>query len=96
MLLHQALSVCYCISVLLETFLLCTPVEFNWDKIIGDTCDPNTLHAYIIAPSINLVLDVFIVVLSMPLLWSLQMSLLKKLGTISMFSLRAVEGLIVG
>jgi hypothetical protein len=86
----MVLSICYWISVFLETFLLCTPVEFNWDKTIAGTCNPNALTAYVVAASINLVIDVFIVVLPIPLLWRLQMSLAKRLGTISLFSLGAV------
>jgi hypothetical protein len=86
----MALSVGYWIHIFLETFVLCTPVQYNWDKTIAGTCDPNTLIAYILAGTINLILDIFIVALPMPLLWSLHMSLPKKLGTISMFSLGAV------
>jgi hypothetical protein len=84
------LSMGYWISVLVEVFVLCTPVEFNWNKTIAGTCDPHSLDAYIAAASINLVIDIFIVVMPVPMLWKLRMSLAKRLGTISMFSLGAV------
>jgi hypothetical protein len=57
----------YFTSVLLETFLLCTPVQFNWDKTITTgTCSPHSQTAYIVAGSTNLVVDSFIVVLPIP------------------------------
>jgi hypothetical protein len=80
----------YFISVLLETFLLCSPVEFNWDKTIPGSCDPNSMVAYIMAGTTNLLIDVFIVVLPMPVLWKLRLPWPKKIAVISMFSLGAL------
>jgi hypothetical protein len=83
----MAASAVYFLSVLLETFLLCQPVQFNWDKTISGTCSPNMLIAYIVAASTNLVIDIVVVVLPMPMLWSLSLPWSKKLAVISMFSL---------
>lgn len=86
----MAVSMGYFLSVLMETFLLCKPVRFNWDKTILGPCDANSLTAYIIAGTINLVIDIVVVVLPMPVLWSLHLSWPKKLGIMSMFSLGGV------
>jgi hypothetical protein len=80
----------YFISVMLETFLLCTPVQFNWDKTIAGTCSPHSITAYILAGSTNLIIDVFIVILPMPALWNLKVSMPKKIGIMAMFSLGAL------
>ncbi|KAF2008746.1 hypothetical protein BU24DRAFT_321242, partial [Aaosphaeria arxii CBS 175.79] len=86
----MVISGLYFTSVLLETFLLCTPVQYNWDKTISGTCSPHSQIAYIIAGATNLVIDVFIVLLPMPILWKLQISWTKKLLVMAMFSLGAV------
>ncbi|KAH6627451.1 hypothetical protein F5144DRAFT_575896 [Chaetomium tenue] len=38
------------ISVLLETFVLCKPVQFNWDKSIAGTCEGQNI-AYLVRAS---------------------------------------------
>lgn len=82
----MALTACYFVSVLLEGFLLCQPVQFNWDKTIPGECHNENL-AYLLAGITNLIIDVLVVVLPIPMLWGLQMPLTKKIGVIGMFSL---------
>lgn len=86
----MAAATAYFISVLLETFVLCTPVQYSWDKGIpgGECKGENT--AYLIAGITNLVIDLFIVVLPMPMLFGLQMSLPKRFSIAGMFSLGAM------
>ncbi|KAI0601485.1 hypothetical protein F4775DRAFT_582067 [Biscogniauxia sp. FL1348] len=86
----MALSLAYFISVLLQTFVLCKPVQYSWDKSIpGGHChEINT--SYLAAGITNLVIDAFIVGLPMPMFFGLQMSLSKKLSIAGMFSLGAV------
>ena len=76
--------------MLLETFVLCTPVQYSWDKGIpgGECKGENT--AYLIAGITDLVIDLFIVVLPMPMLFGLQMSLPKRFSIAGMFSLGAM------
>ena len=83
------ISILYFISVLLETFLLCTPVAFNWDKTIVGRCSGASLVAYILAGTTNLVIDVVVVALPMPMLWNLQLPFGRKIGIMGMFSLGA-------
>jgi hypothetical protein len=81
-------SVLYFLSVLLETFLLCTPVEFNWDKTITTgTCNKGSNIAFILAGTTNLAIDVFVVLLPMPTIWRLQLPMDRKIGIMAMFSL---------
>lgn len=70
----MTVSVAYWISVFLEIFILCTPVEFNWDKSIpGGHCDGDNI-TYLVAGITNLTIDVFIVALPMPMLFRLRIS----------------------
>ena len=80
----------YFISVILEGFVLCKPVQYGWDKSIPDgRCNGENI-AYLVAGITNLVIDAFVVALPMPMLFRLQMSLPKKLGVAAMFSLGGV------
>ncbi|KAI5927096.1 hypothetical protein F4810DRAFT_652294 [Camillea tinctor] len=86
----MVVTVAYFLSVFLETFLLCRPVQYSWDKSIpGGTCYNQNL-AYLIAGITNLVIDAFVVALPMPMLFRLQMDLSKKISIIAMFSLGAL------
>ncbi len=84
-----ALTMCYCTVVLLEAFLLCRPFAYNWDKTIDGEC-ADTTKAFLSAGIINLLLDVCIVVMPMPLLWKLKMPIANKIGISAMFSLGAL------
>jgi hypothetical protein len=77
---------CYCLTTILESTLLCRPFEFNWDKTIEGGYCANERIAWLTAGILNLLLDVVIVVLPLPLLWKLHLPLLKKLGVIFMLS----------
>lgn len=83
-------STAYLISVILEALVLCTPVQYSWDKSIpGGVCNGENV-AYIVSAVTNLVIDAWVVALPMPKLFGLQMSRTKKLGLVSMFSLGAL------
>ncbi|CAI6039114.1 unnamed protein product [Clonostachys chloroleuca] len=85
-----AVTLCYFASVVVETFALCTPVEFNWDKNIpGGNCEHQTA-AFLGAAITNLLIDVFIVGLPMPMLFGLRMSLQKRLSIAGMFGLGGI------
>jgi hypothetical protein len=82
----MALTSAYFIMVFLEAFLLCTPVQFNWNKSIDGTC-ANEQMAFLSAGIINLLIDLIVVLLPMPMLWNLQMGLPKKIGLSAMFGI---------
>lgn len=83
------ITAAYFIMVLIETFCLCQPVQYNWDKSINGKCvGENT--AYLIAGIVNLLIDTFIVILPMPQVFRLQMTLVKRISIAGMFGLGAV------
>jgi hypothetical protein len=75
--------------VLIETFALCKPVQYNWDKSIEGHCNGENI-AYLVAGIVNLCIDTFIVALPMPLVFNLQLVLSKKFAVAAMFSLGAL------
>ncbi|KAI0884270.1 uncharacterized protein GGS22DRAFT_165255 [Annulohypoxylon maeteangense] len=83
----MGISVCYFISVLLEAFVLCSPVEFNLDKTISGGERHNQNLAYIMSGITNLVIDVVVVALPMPLIFRLQISTARKVGVAAMSGL---------
>ncbi|KAJ6024063.1 hypothetical protein N7540_004860 [Penicillium herquei] len=83
------ITAAYFIMVLAETFALCKPVQYNWDKSIEGHCTGENI-AYLVAGILNLSIDTFIVVLPMPLVFNLQMILSKKIPVAAMFSLGAL------
>ncbi|KAJ8130819.1 hypothetical protein O1611_g2804 [Lasiodiplodia mahajangana] len=86
----MGITVVYFISVVVEAFAICKPVAFSWDKTIeGGTC-PGQSAAFLGAGVMNLALDLIIWIIPMPMLFNLQLSMPKKLGVASMFSLGAV------
>jgi len=86
----MAISICYLISVLLETFLICKPVQYNWNKKIHGTCSTKAKETYLAAGIINLVIDIFIVVMPMPVLFRLSIPIGKKVGLIAVFGVGGV------
>ena len=66
-----ALSISLMLAVVLATMLMCRPLSYNWDKSEKGTCGHKTA-LYIGGGIANLLVDVSLVVLPMPMLWSLQ------------------------
>src|SRR4051812_22403499 len=64
-----AVSICYFSSVFIETFALCKPVQYNWNKAIPGSCSEDLTTAYVVAGTMNLVIDVFVVAMPIPMLW---------------------------
>jgi len=86
----MGISTFYFICVFLETFLLCKPVEYNWNKNIKGHCDEKVKETYLAAGIINLICDTFIIAMPMPLLFRLVLPIGKKIGLIAVFSVGAV------
>ena len=85
-----AVTMAYWLSTVLVAFLICRPFAFNWDKVsIKGHCG-NTFAYYLSTAIVNLLIDVAIVALPLPLLWSLQMRTSRKLALTAIFSLGAM------
>lgn len=78
------------IAVLLTTIFQCSPVHAAWDKTIPDLkCFD--LAAFVIGSNVpNILADAVIIALPLPLLWSLKLSTLRKLGLIALFLVAAM------
>ena len=74
-------------AIVLGACLICHPISFFWDQSIpGGYCgDQKSLDLLI--GIFNLLLDVTVVVLPMPVLWSLQIPMRKKAVLSGMFGL---------
>ncbi|KAL2810034.1 hypothetical protein BJX63DRAFT_423398 [Aspergillus granulosus] len=74
-------------SIVLESFLLCKPIEFNYNPFLpGGTCG-NRNAAFVVAGVLNMVTDFMVMSLPVPYIWKLQLPLGRKLGLVATFSL---------
>ncbi|KAJ0117535.1 integral membrane protein [Diaporthe amygdali] len=79
-----AAVVMWMVSVVLETFLLCRPLAFNWDTTIDGVCgDRNAV--FVIAGVTNMVTDFMVLLLPVPCIWKLQMPVGQKIGLLLVF-----------
>ncbi|KAF2197577.1 hypothetical protein GQ43DRAFT_424280 [Delitschia confertaspora ATCC 74209] len=83
-------------AFIIEELALCRPLAFFWDKTIpGGKCSDERL-GYLIPGVVNMVVDIIIFGLPMPLLWSLKISTEKKIGTCVVFGIGLGICLIAG
>ena len=83
----MAISIGWFLSVFLEEMLLCRPVAYNWDLTIeGGSCADRPA-AYLAAGIINLLVDVMVLCLPMPMVWNLQLPKRSKLALSCVFGL---------
>ncbi|KAI6083235.1 hypothetical protein F4821DRAFT_245226 [Hypoxylon rubiginosum] len=75
------------VAVLVETFFLCRPFEFMWDKTVAGGVCGNIKDAYLSTAIVNLVIDLAVVFLPMPVLWKLQMPTGKKVAVSAILGL---------
>ena len=66
-----ALAISLMVGVIFANMLICHPRSYNWDRSEKGTCG-HTTAPYLGSSIANLLIDVSIVVLPMPMLWSLQ------------------------
>ena len=84
----MALTAALLVTIILETLLICRPFAYFWDKSVRGVCG-NEVITYLTAGIFNLLVDVIIVVLPMPMLWRLQLPWTKKLALTGIFGLGA-------
>ena len=76
-------SVC-CVALIMSDFLICRPFALRLGKTIPGTCGDLVLR-YITANVLNLILDLVILSMPMPLLSGLQIPFRKKLALYAIF-----------
>ncbi|KAL4903832.1 hypothetical protein BDW74DRAFT_155471 [Aspergillus multicolor] len=74
------------VAVTLSSLLLCQPLRMNWDPTADGHCG-STEATYLALHIINLILDVTVGLLPVPVLWKLQMKRRKKIELALMFAL---------
>lgn len=74
------------VSVVLETFLLCRPLAYNWDTTIDGTCG-NRQAVYVGAGVSNMVTDFMVLLLPIPFVWRLRMPTASKMSLLGIFCL---------
>jgi hypothetical protein len=74
------------VSVVLETFLLCQPLEYNWNTAIEGSCgDRNAV--YVVAGATNMATDFMVLLIPVPTIWNLKMPTFQRFGLMATFSL---------
>jgi hypothetical protein len=74
----------------LVALLFCIPLAANWDRTIPDAKCGSLAAESISVGTINLLIDVSIIVLPMPVLWNLQLPVRKKIGLTAIFGIGAL------
>ncbi|KAM0270896.1 hypothetical protein ACHAQH_009258 [Verticillium albo-atrum] len=88
--------IAWAIATILAGSFICRPFAMNWDQTIpGGTCG-NQVTSFTVTGIINLVTDVVVLVLPMPLLYKLQLATYKKVTLIAVFGMGAVTCVISG
>lgn len=81
-----AVVVCFGFGVFLQEFLLCRPFAKIWNSLLPGVCGSSS--ATILAEAIiNMLLDIAILSLPMPLVWRLQMTRRRKIILTIIFGL---------
>lgn len=79
--------IAYYVACLLTIFLLCRPLNFNWDKTLeGGKCG-NGIAVEIFSAAYNMFVDVWVVCLPLPVVWTLQIPFQKKIALSTIFAL---------
>ncbi|KAL4888788.1 hypothetical protein BDV59DRAFT_210917 [Aspergillus ambiguus] len=76
------------ISIVLESFLICQPVEYNYNPMRpgGGSCG-NRNAAFVVAGVLNMVTDFMVMLLPVRYIWGLQLATARKVGLIVTFCL---------
>ena len=87
----MALTISYWGGTIVPILLLCSPGAYLWDQQgnLNRTC-LNVSAVCLSASLINLILDIVVLGLPMPLLWTLQMPLSKRIAVMGVFSMGVV------
>ena len=82
------LTTVYIVFIIISAFTICQPFSYFWDKSQNGHCG-NQIALYMAGGIFNLLLDMTVVALPMPMLWGLQMATGKKVALTGVFGLGA-------
>ena len=84
------INLAFCLSTNLSEFLICRPVSYRWDRSIrGGTCGHQQSLTLFLGV-VNLLLDVCLVLMPMPILWGLKMGTGRKVALSGIFGIGIV------
>jgi hypothetical protein len=73
-------------AVIIYAFVTCRPLAFFWNPTIpGGSCISNPVIPYIILGALDVVVDIAILVLPLPMIWKLHVSLADKFALFGIF-----------
>lgn len=81
--------IAYGIAAILADIFLCTPVSYFWDKTIKGHC-LNFTAVYFSNASFNIISDLVIMIIPIPVLKSLQLPIRQKIGLMLIFGVAAL------
>lgn len=81
-----AFVIAYFLACILVISLLCRPIQYNWNIELDGECG-DYVAANIASAVFNILADVWVVFLPLPLVWKLQLSAQKKGVITACFSL---------
>lgn len=81
------LSVGICVSQVLPTIFQCSPIAYTWNKAVEGGHCINVHIMWIVQDVLFLVLDIYVVVLPLPMIWNLQITRPEKIAVSGMFLL---------
>lgn len=77
------------VMTVLIGFLICRPVEKNWDPTVEGTCG-NRIAGYTAVSVVNVIVDCLMFVLPLPMVFNLQIKPGYKLGLFGIFGIGAM------
>lgn len=82
-----AFCLCWMAQTILIAFLICRPLSYNWDQVGSNGSCGNLTAAYVSIGIVDVISDIIIFVLPLPLISKLQMRRSSRLAAMSLFSL---------
>ena len=83
----MGLTIAFCIAYFFAILFQCHPIAFYWDLTIPDGRCENQTNIFLATATLNLFLDVIIVLMPIPVVWSLQMSTVRKIAVTAIFGM---------
>ena len=83
------LQAAWMIMTMLIGVLICRPIQKNWDPTAKGTCG-DQIAGYTAVSIVNVVIDVAMCILPLPIIWTLQVKLPYKMALFGIFSIGVV------
>ena len=82
-----AVTICTAIAATFAVIFQCRPIKFNWDRTIPGGHCINQNAFYVTGGSIGMVLDIWTLLIPIPMLWQLQMPRRQKFAFTAIFTI---------